>query len=177
VQLAFSIAILLGLVALLGFAIVKLNDFWTRRSFRGGAKVSDQAMGARLPRADFDEVERDLGGKVPLALRNLYSRPGLTSLKGASFTDAGGEERILVGFLPLDSRMLAEVWPGVWKRECPFADAGDGDYLFVRLTDEQAADGPVYIFFHDGGDREIIFPSVKSFAGAISGKQEHPSKA
>jgi hypothetical protein len=121
----------------------------------------------RLSAPNYEEVEARLGARLPRSLKALYRDRQKLGLQRISFTDSHGEERWFERFIPIDGTMLEAVWLQLWNKEWPFADAGDEDYYFVKLSQQVGDDGPVYLFLHDGGDREHIADGVSSFVEAI----------
>jgi SMI1 / KNR4 family (SUKH-1) len=123
---------------------------------------------AEVQRPRWDTVEALLGHPVPDVLRALYAdRDLLASSQLLVLDPALGSEHDeawwISQFTPADERALVPELESIPPGAFTFACNEFGDPYYVRLGELPDGDGPVMVHHHDGGDTELVAPSLRAF--------------
>jgi len=147
--------------------------FW-ERLFGGGSRGEEQrraeqaAYNARLRAPRWDLVEAALRRPVPAVLRALYADQALVTSGDLLVLDparAGGREMAwnVNQFTPADEEALAPELESIPPGAFAFATNEFGDPFYVQLGELPDGDGRVFVHYHDGGDTELVAPSLHTF--------------
>jgi hypothetical protein len=123
---------------------------------------------ARLRKPQWDVVEAALGHPVSSVLRELYSDQALiTSWDILIYDPALGGDRNTAWnvnqFNPADAEALTPEFESIPAGAFSFATNEFGDPFYVQLAELPDGDGRVYVHYHDGGDTELVAPSLRIF--------------
>ena len=123
---------------------------------------------AKVQRPRWDTVERILGHAVPDVLRALYADRDLVGSSDVLvFDPARGHERSeawwISQFTPADVGALVPELESIPPGSFSFANNAFGDPYYVRLGELSDGDGPVLVHHLDGGDTELVAPSLRTF--------------
>lgn len=121
----------------------------------------------RLRQPQIAELEQHFGRVLPESFRRLHEDAQRVSRTDFSVSppDAGTEARSwqVAGFLPADSKTLAEGWSELGKNNLPFACDEAGDPYYIPLDQATNLDGPVWQFHHEDGAHERVAASLEEF--------------
>ena len=144
------------------------------RLFGGGARNAaarrdawDQHV-ARVRSPKWERIEAALGRPVPAVLRELYADPELTASSDLLVFDPGrsaerGDAWWVGKFTPADEEALEPELESIPPGAFSFATNEYGDPYYIRLGGLPDGDGPVFVHHHDGGDTELVAPSLGAF--------------
>jgi hypothetical protein len=128
---------------------------WRRRNPPERLAKEQRRIERRLAAPDWSFYAEHLQRPVPLALVSWFGHTAKV-LKQYSFDDH------LIVFTPVDRERLREAW--VVAGVVAFAES-NGDPIYLRPG--TGADDSVFITFHDGGDTELLAPSVEQFLARL----------
>jgi hypothetical protein len=128
---------------------------WLRQNPPERVAEERQRFERRLAAPDWPFYEEHLQRTVPVALMSWFANPA-TVLKRYVFEDH------LIDFAPIDREQLRDGW--VVADVVAFAES-DGDPIYLKPGTD--ADDSVFITFHDGGDTELLAPSVEQFLARL----------
>jgi hypothetical protein len=139
--------------------ILKVRDRVSRvrRHVRNPPETQAAARHAyeqRILRPDWECVERHLQRAVPAAMRDLYSDRALVTSQDLPYS----MDYSISTFEALDEQAITDAvaWLGV--EAVAFATTDTGDAIYLRSGSAEA--DTVYLTHHDGGDTEVLAPSV-----------------
>ena len=123
---------------------------------------------ARLSHPQWDVVEAALGHPVTTILRELYSNQTLITSGDILIYDPalGGDRNSAWNvnhFNPADAEALTPEPESIPPGAFSFASNEFGDPFYVQLAELPDGDGRVYVHYHDGGDTELVAPSLRTF--------------
>ena len=116
----------------------------------------------------WDVVEAALGHPVPSVLRDLYADQELVMSDDLLIFDPSrGDDRNTAWnvnqFNPPDAAALTPQLESIPRGSFSFATNEFGDPFYVQLGELPDGDGRVFVHYHDGGDVELVAPSLRSF--------------
>jgi hypothetical protein len=126
------------------------------------------AFRIRMQNPQWDVLEAALGHPVPSILRELYSDQALlTSDDLLIFDPARADDRSTAWnvnqFYPADAEALTPQLESIPSGAFSFASNEFGDPFYAQLGELPDGDGRVYVHYHDGGDTELVAPSLRTF--------------
>lgn len=130
------------------------------------ARREAELMNALLS-PDWEALARAFGRPMPDSLRALYGdRVAVTAsdflvIDPAATTQP--HEWEIGDFAELTADPDVRDWVGAPKGSLCFAATRTGDPYFVILGDDPTTDGPVYLYYHDGGDRTLVAERLSDF--------------
>jgi hypothetical protein len=130
--------------------------------------VRDRTYRPRLLAPNWSALEARPGsGPIPDPLRELYQDRDLVLSTNLDVVDprlSGGEEAVwsVDRFCPADREAVGEQWEELPRGSFTFAEC-DGDPYYVIPGRSSADSGPVYHFFHDGGETVTVAPTLAIF--------------
>ena len=144
---------------------------WLRRdnASRDEERRTKQAAArARMRNPQWDVVEAALGHPVPSVLRELYSDQELVMSDDLLIFDPSrGDDPDsawnLNQFNPAGAEALTPQLESIPRGSFSFATNQFGDPFYVQLGELPDGDGQVFVHYHDGGDVELVAPSLRSF--------------
>jgi len=150
------------LAALLVFAfvVVKLND----RLQEHRSRMMKPVQLSSLPH-DVEALETLFGRRMPNGLRSWREAPEAYK-QPVQLPDPNGD-LYLTEVLPLNPSAMSVLG---WKRTSgyvPIAALRDGDLLVVKLDANERGETPVYAYFHDGGEFELLYKDISELSEAI----------
>lgn len=128
---------------------------WRRQNRPEAVAEAQRRLEQRLAAPDWPFYAEHLQRTVPVALMSWYANPA-TVLKRYVFDDH------LIDFMPIDREQLRDAW--VVTGVVAFAES-NGDPIYLKPGTD--ADASVFITFHDGGDTELLAPSVVQFLARL----------
>jgi hypothetical protein len=154
----------MGLLSIL-FGIGKARE--ARRKAEQGVTLT------RLLAPHWEMVEGHLKRPVPEVVRSLYANKDLITSFDLLVLPPGTEDRYegwnINEFVPADLQTIVMTMETIPYGTLCFATNEYGDPYYVQIGAEADGDGPVYVHYHDGGDTELVAPSLKKF---LSWKRE-----
>jgi hypothetical protein len=153
-----SMNMVFGLGALAGsFGLLVLGYRWWWRRLKRRQVISTAATDA----SDFaiEDLERSIGGKLPVILRNAYLDGSITRLLLPITFQWESTEYAIVGFILADARANERLATSTRITGGAFVFAEDdfGNYYFVKGNDNA-----VYFWDHElGGDITKILGSIE----------------
>jgi hypothetical protein len=149
----------MGLFSML-FGIGKARE--ARRKAEQGVTLT------RLLTPQWDVVAGHLKRPVPEVVRSLYANKDLiTSFDLLVLPPGVGEDRNagwnVNEFVPADLQSIVMTMETIPYGTLCFATNEYGDPYYVQVGAAEDGDGPVYVRYHDGGDTELVAPSLKEF--------------
>jgi hypothetical protein len=162
-----NLATLLLLFLVVPLIILSLySKFAARRARTSHARESAEFQ-RRLHQPQFEELERHFGRPLPEAFKRLYGDYQRISRTDFVVSPPGSkpEDRAwhIAGFLPADSRTLADSWSELGQNNLPFACDEVGDTYYMPLDEATDLDGPVWRFHQESGEREQVAESLEEF--------------
>lgn len=145
-----------GMGALVGsFGLLALSYRWWWRRLKRHQAIPTVAPAA----SDYavEDLERSIGGKLPVVLRNAYLNGSITRLVLPITFQWGSTEYVIVRFILADAasneRLVASA--GIAGGAFVFAEDDFGNYYFVKPGDDA-----VYFWDHDLGEIERLTGSI-----------------
>jgi hypothetical protein len=155
-------SIIIGILAIvgLGVAFCWLNDRFMNAIFRWRNPPEKLAaekaeVERRLLNPDWQFYERHLGRPAPAALRTAFADHALLLSEDLEF-----QETHSIQFWPIDEKCREESRKWLGLDVVPFANSND-DLIYLKPGPNES--DAVFITYHDGGDTEILVPSVNAF--------------
>jgi hypothetical protein len=139
------------------------------KASRDEARRTEQAaVLIRMRNPQWDVVEAALGHPVPSVLRDLYSDHELVMSDDLLIFDPSrGDDPNTAWnvnqFNPADAEALTPALESIPRGSFSFATNEFGDPFYVQLGELPDGDGQVFVHYHDGGDIELVAPSLRSF--------------
>ena len=129
---------------------------WWRRSKKRLLRTSGRELAKPVTTEKIQDLERALGGTLPVALKEVYRTGGLMSIALPAIFKVDEAEFAIVQFMQID-RGLNKILTDLTQAGAnAFVFAADdfGNYYFVRANDEG-----LYFWDHELGI-QLIFESV-----------------
>jgi hypothetical protein len=166
-QITLTLIFILLVFLMVPVGILILRDWFVYRKKRLPERLAqDQKVWTkRLLNPDFPGLEEYFHFEVPSSIVAIYNNTDLIQRTDFDVKDPAKPDVIwpISTFLPADRAVYTDMWEETRHCFC-VATNSFGDVYYVDIA---AADLPIYIYYHDGSDTEMVSPSLKQFLSWI----------